>query len=1067
MANTLYEPDLDDLERSFEAPSIEPESRNASPRVNSDGFDEASSGFYDPDSPQGPASAEFGGINGPRRSGNNSIAPDYGEMFAEGDNNPDLSKIESGGPVEQQDPDTGNPEPKDSLYNNESSSLSTGTKTKKGRGMLFTYATGLIFGGAISGMGLITFMLPNAILSWIEEKVDAVTNQMLDTATDRMVSSYMRNVMGPKAKSCGNTVNINCTVRVEGDGYLRSVFRTIQQAQTDDLLAKKGVFMSYDRRANGGAGSYKILTPNNPAGFDLTDIGENTFDFARFQEQDIGPREAYKSVRKELNTAFKNETRIKKYLKVRYHLGIEKTKYGLKTCTVFCSDADRFERKIVDNKLVNRVKMARIKTITKFNARTGLLMECIYKGCVDDLGNVDDKNPTIKNALDGIGGGDPENPKFKSFLKEVEIAEAKGLKGLGGALKARKELLIKKVLTSFFKAIGREAPGELAEKVGSKFIPIIGQVLFVLMIVDMFSRVQDAVSKPEESSFFKNIDKIKTANMVEEYSRYSQVASESRFGALSMDEYGELFKSLPAIGQSRFFQAVILSKPEADVNKYQSDCPNSGKIVDGDSICQEYKLGYQPQIIRDYNNSPISDIAEFGLEEYRKSIIGLPLSGTFVNGFMSVLGIETEDLPGFLKNGECTRLSLCDVYRSINGAISWTVDSLINLIPGADTALGWLAEKAKGVLDRFGISEILSGLMGSLMPMADCTNRDSSDHMSCIFGGAFSVGDNAREEFFGAPEIDQEAYIKEYQLAMESQKEEFKSLSLKDRILNFSNSNSLVASLTKKTYFKEASTMLAFNPFYQFQFASETFKFNSTLNPTAYAESEEERINYEASIVNQFGISMHALTTAQINSATNEEVDNCGAEGAPQHTTCPLYKGSVELVSSSFVENTSGEPTSNPTVPFVAGGMGSCEGVEVTHPNAGTENDIPIQIVPGTRIDIFQGYCKNAQELIEAAKAVGIVLDGGGFRTYQEQVDLYNKNCSSGSCNPATAKPGSSKHESGLAIDFSYQGSTICYPRSSCNPGENAAYDWLVVNAGRYGFKRLPKEAWHFSDNGR
>ena len=58
------------------------------------------------------------------------------------------------------------------------------------------------------------------------------------------------------------------------------------------------------------------------------------FDFARFQEQDIGPREAYKSVRKELNTAFKNETRIKKYLKVRYHLGIEKTKYGLKKCTV-------------------------------------------------------------------------------------------------------------------------------------------------------------------------------------------------------------------------------------------------------------------------------------------------------------------------------------------------------------------------------------------------------------------------------------------------------------------------------------------------------------------------------------------------------------------------------------------------------------------------------------------------------------------------------------------------------------------------------------------------------------
>lgn len=1057
MANTLYEPDLDDLERSFEAPPIEPGSRNASPRVNSDGFDEASSGFYDPDSPQGPASAEFGGINGPRRSGNNSIAPDYGEMFAEGDNNPDLSKMESGGPVEQQNPDTGNPEPKDSLYNNESSSLSTRAKTKKSRGMLFTYATGLIFGGAISGMGLITFMLPNAILSWIEEKVDAVTNQMLDTATDRMVSSYMRNVMGPKAKSCGNTVNINCTVRVEGDGYLRSVFRTIQQAQTDDLLAKKGVFMSYDRRANGGAGSYKILTPNNPAGFDLTDIGENTFDFARFQEQDIGPREAYKSVRKELNTAFKNETRIKKYLKVRYHLGIEKTKYGLKKCTVFCSDADRFERKIVDNKLVNRVKSARIKTITKFNARTGLLMECLQKGCVDDFGKLDESNETVKRALSDIGGDDPENPKFKSFLKEVEIAEAKGLRGLSGSIKARKNLMMKKIITSMLSKLGVESAEVLVEKLGTSAIPVVGQVLFVIMLVDMFSRAENAVSNPDESGFFKNIDKIKTANMVEEYSRYSQVASESRFGALSMDEYGELFKSLPAIGQSRFFQAVILGKPEAEVNKYQSDCPNSGKIVDGDSICQEFKLGYQPSIIQAYNNSPLATVVDFGLSSYRSDQLGLPGSGAFLEltGLDSIIPIN---------DGECTGVSICFIYRSVNGVIGWAFDKALGAIPGAQAVTEWFAEKISGLLDKLGINDLLMTMIKKLAPMADCTNRDSSDHMSCIFGGAFSVGDNAREEFFGAPEIDQEAYIKEYQLAMESQKEEFKSLSLKDRILNFSNSNSLVASLTKKTYFKEASTMLAFNPFYQFQFASETFKFNSTLNPAAYAESEEERINYEASMVNQFGDDMYAWSTTQINSATDEEVDNCGAEGAIQHVTCPVYKGTAELAVSNYKESTGGVA---PTSSLVSGGMGSCEGVEVTHPNAGTENDIPIQIVPGTRIDIFQGYCKNAQELIEAAKAVGIVLDGGGFRTYQEQVDLYNKNCSSGSCNPATAKPGSSKHESGLAIDFSYQGSTICYPRSSCNPGENAAYDWLVVNAGKYGFKRLPKEAWHFSDNGR
>ncbi len=68
MANTLYEPDLDDLEQSFSAPPIEPGERNAGSPVGSDGFNEASSGFYGPDSPQGPASAELGGISRSRRS---------------------------------------------------------------------------------------------------------------------------------------------------------------------------------------------------------------------------------------------------------------------------------------------------------------------------------------------------------------------------------------------------------------------------------------------------------------------------------------------------------------------------------------------------------------------------------------------------------------------------------------------------------------------------------------------------------------------------------------------------------------------------------------------------------------------------------------------------------------------------------------------------------------------------------------------------------------------------------------------------------------------------------------
>ena len=50
-------------------------------------------------------------------------------------------------------------------------------------------------------------------------------------------------------------------------------------------------------------------------------------------------------------------------------------------------------------------------------------------------------------------------------------------------------------------------------------------------------------------------------------------------------------------------------------------------------------------------------------------------------------------------------------------------------------------------------------------------------------------------------------------------------------------------------------------------------------------------------------------------------------------------------------------------------------------------------------------------------------------------------------------------HEQGLAIDFTHGGSLIS-SRSS------AAFQWLAANAGRFGFRNLPSEPWHWSTNG-
>ena len=114
------------------------------------------------------------------------------------------------------------------------------------------------------------------------------------------------------------------------------------------------------------------------------------------------------------------------------------------------------------------------------------------------------------------------------------------------------------------------------------------------------------------------------------------------------------------------------------------------------------------------------------------------------------------------------------------------------------------------------------------------------------------------------------------------------------------------------------------------------------------------------------------------------------------------------------------------------------------------------------------------EDLLEAARADGIVLGGFGYRSPESTArlrrangcpDVYDSPASS--CRVPTARPGESMHEQGLAIDFTYQGQTLCYPRRASRCSGNAAFDWLTANAHRYGLQVLDSEAWHWSTNGR
>jgi hypothetical protein len=107
-----------------------------------------------------------------------------------------------------------------------------------------------------------------------------------------------------------------------------------------------------------------------------------------------------------------------------------------------------------------------------------------------------------------------------------------------------------------------------------------------------------------------------------------------------------------------------------------------------------------------------------------------------------------------------------------------------------------------------------------------------------------------------------------------------------------------------------------------------------------------------------------------------------------------------------------------------------------------------------------------APKMQALAASQGVTLTGGGFRTAESQIQLRRAHCGSSyyaiyqapasSCRPPTARPGTSNHEQGKAIDF-----------HNCTTRSTACYQWLARNAEQFGLYNLPSEPWHWSVDGR
>lgn len=209
---------------------------------------------------------------------------------------------------------------------------------------------------------------------------------------------------------------------------------------------------------------------------------------------------------------------------------------------------------------------------------------------------------------------------------------------------------------------------------------------------------------------------------------------------------------------------------------------------------------------------------------------------------------------------------------------------------------------------------------------------------------------------------------------------------------------------------------------------------------TADALAEERRAELRSRVADRAGRLLQVAATVE---ALRAEVGAAGFAGSRL-----LDRLLVEQVTRS----------GSVTVTIESGGRWSVEPEGFPAPS-------DIVRVPGTTIRVHRLIAADVAELVAAARADGVRLDGWGHRDALRQIELRRAHCGgsyalvfdapAASCRPPTARPGRSMHERGLAVDF-----------ASCSTRSNPCYRWLAANAARYGLFNLPSEPWHWSTNG-
>lgn len=910
------------------------------------------------------------------------------------------------------------------------------------------------------------------IMENIQNKYFGSTQSAVSKRTEKIFSDYLREHVMPGMKGNGvcrssKTINKDCIAPITGDSIADRAFRGWRDGRLENKLADN-YGLEFERRKDDKV-YMKISGVSD--GIDISDLESgkklNLTDFEQVNRSQI---------RAQVDKALQGETYYKRVL---YRLKVArllKEKYGTKLCVFACKLGEkRDELTNWTNKKINGKKVSAFDLVLNKNVLSGRAeILGIAMGCIIDSSC--DSNAPSRN-LEGC-----ESCLEKQDLLQQKVADRLAERGINLSKESLDEVVKQVQKISESPSFGQYLATELASKVvGEKLaesgVPIIGWINFGSQIV---GQVQNAGPKIQRWGFA-----ISSATAVAAYTTYLTGADEMKVGATNSDIIGSMTTALgdtagdathqgqPA-ESSPLYQDVFGAKttsataflnilsPQTVLAAGQKDpsytCDDGSKPTAAEVICPEEKLlqgvGLFDSVSKAFDSPPLNVIAG--------------ISGIWNATFGKAFG----------------------VIGQITGSITSTI---VDNTPGLKQAQDQLGEWAGDLMTLIG-KEVFPSALGVV--------NSGARLIDTLFAGGDSAGNDYAHYGLGGQKLNtsQVAAIQQDQQNQEDQ--QFASQPVFARMFDTNDTKSLISQVAMSVPTNTTVAMqsgfasLLSNPFSKLTsgfgsiFTTHKVSAASGLDPFGVPQYGYD-LNDPA-----FNVDSKVYTDAYCKQQDAQWVASVKQDpvtGLDYHTTtnpCQLEKAAVTALGATFTDEVL--PVTNTTpdnaVESQESDLGFLGGVaDKIQPIAGDTSNLTCGA--GTDAGIGDGYrdgklykirlckvqgvtvnaqiAKNVDALLNAAHSAGLQMSGGGFRTMDGQVaarskngcpDIYNS--PSSSCKTPTARPGYSNHQMGLAIDFTVAGSL-------CNTHATPCYQWLNGHANSFGLYNFPKEAWHWSVDGK